>query len=339
MSTAIERPAELAPKYRIGTVVQLTGLTADTVRAWERRYGLVRPVRSDGGTRLYSDADVTRLQLAAALTETGHAIGSLAGLDDDALRARLAHRAREGGAAVPRHEGPLRVAVLDPILAQRRLWSAADAAGLEVVHTAADPAGFEAAGLGRAADVVVAHLRRLGPDPVEGLTRCLEQAGARMAVVVYEFASRRQLKRLTARGARLLRGPVGVGQLARFISDLFAIEDARRRRGEPLDEPAVAPLRQLRIEPPARRISDTQLARLCELRSDLDCECPNHLAQIVTGLAAFERYSKTCQDETPEDTALHTMLARSTGHARALMEELLLRVCEHDGVSVRASGD
>ena len=47
-----------AGKYRIGAVTKLTGLSADVVRVWERRYGAVRPVRSEAGTRLYSDADI-----------------------------------------------------------------------------------------------------------------------------------------------------------------------------------------------------------------------------------------------------------------------------------------
>ena len=62
MAAALDTIA-LAPKYRIGTVVQLTGLTSDTIRAWERRYGCISPSRTPGGTRVYSDEDVARLHL------------------------------------------------------------------------------------------------------------------------------------------------------------------------------------------------------------------------------------------------------------------------------------
>ena len=67
------------PCYRVGTVAQLTGLSPDTIRAWERRYATVAPRRSAGGTRLYSDEDVVRLQLMKALTDCGDAIGAIAG--------------------------------------------------------------------------------------------------------------------------------------------------------------------------------------------------------------------------------------------------------------------
>src|SRR3954452_5433446 len=48
---------------RIGEISQRTGVTPDLLRAWERRYALLRPRRTDGRTRLYSAADETRVRL------------------------------------------------------------------------------------------------------------------------------------------------------------------------------------------------------------------------------------------------------------------------------------
>ncbi|VYU80524.1 MerR family transcriptional regulator [Metakosakonia massiliensis] len=44
--------------YSIGEFARLCGITATTLRAWQRRYGLLKPMRTDGGHRLYSDEDV-----------------------------------------------------------------------------------------------------------------------------------------------------------------------------------------------------------------------------------------------------------------------------------------
>lgn len=44
--------------YSIGEFARLSGITATTLRAWQRRYGLLKPERTDGGHRLYSDEDV-----------------------------------------------------------------------------------------------------------------------------------------------------------------------------------------------------------------------------------------------------------------------------------------
>jgi DNA-binding transcriptional MerR regulator len=68
----------VTPKYLIGTVTKLTGLSIDVVRVWERRYGAVRPARSDGGTRLYSDADVLRLKRLRQAVDKGFGIGQVA---------------------------------------------------------------------------------------------------------------------------------------------------------------------------------------------------------------------------------------------------------------------
>lgn len=67
-------------------VVLRTGLTPDLLRAWEKRYGVVVPIRSRGGQRLYSDADVARLSLLARAVNGGRAIGQIAKLPSRELQ-------------------------------------------------------------------------------------------------------------------------------------------------------------------------------------------------------------------------------------------------------------
>ena len=74
--------------YSLGAACELTGLSPDVVRAWERRHHAVSPTRTPGGTRRYSGADLERLRLLKAAVDAGHRIGHVAGLDADAL-ARL----------------------------------------------------------------------------------------------------------------------------------------------------------------------------------------------------------------------------------------------------------
>ena len=77
--------------YPIRAVARLTGISIDTLRAWERRYQAVVPERGGRG-RVYRDAHVTRLRRLDALVRGGYAIGSIAQLNDRAL-ARLIARA------------------------------------------------------------------------------------------------------------------------------------------------------------------------------------------------------------------------------------------------------
>lgn len=78
---------ETTPRHPIRVVTRRTGLSPSVLRAWERRYGAVTPGRSEGGQRLYSDADVKRLTLLVRATEAGRSIGQVAALGDAELDA------------------------------------------------------------------------------------------------------------------------------------------------------------------------------------------------------------------------------------------------------------
>jgi MerR family transcriptional regulator, light-induced transcriptional regulator len=55
-----------APHLRIGELSRRSGVSAELLRAWERRYGLLRPQRSQGGFRLYGPDDEERIRLMQA---------------------------------------------------------------------------------------------------------------------------------------------------------------------------------------------------------------------------------------------------------------------------------
>jgi MerR family transcriptional regulator/heat shock protein HspR len=55
------------PRYMISVAAELVGMHPQTLRMYEAK-GLVRPARTPGGTRLYSDADIERLRLIQKLT-------------------------------------------------------------------------------------------------------------------------------------------------------------------------------------------------------------------------------------------------------------------------------
>ena len=57
--------------YTVKRAAELTGLPADTLRMWERRYPIVEPARSDGGYRLYDDPALRRLSAMRSLVDSG----------------------------------------------------------------------------------------------------------------------------------------------------------------------------------------------------------------------------------------------------------------------------
>src|SRR5512141_1849871 len=85
----MKAPTE-GPGHPIAVVAERTGLSQDVLRVWERRYDAVQPVRSPGGQRHYSDADIERLSLLRAATGAGRSIGQVARLPTEAIAALVA---------------------------------------------------------------------------------------------------------------------------------------------------------------------------------------------------------------------------------------------------------
>ncbi len=88
------------PRLRIGELSRRTGVAPDTLRAWERRYGLLRPERSDGGFRLYGREDEQRVQAMKTLIDSGVSA---------AESARLVASGVPPAGEVPREAEPMRL--------------------------------------------------------------------------------------------------------------------------------------------------------------------------------------------------------------------------------------
>ena len=88
-------------RYPVRLVIARTGLSADVLRAWERRYGAIRPQRSEGGQRLYSEDDVNRLRLLRQATLAGHSIAEVARLRTEALEALVDEPRADASRAAP----------------------------------------------------------------------------------------------------------------------------------------------------------------------------------------------------------------------------------------------
>jgi len=78
----------LEATYPLRTAARLTGLSPELLRAWERRHGVVTPVRTAGGTRRYSASDLERLRLVKAAVDAGNRIGQVAQLELAELKRR-----------------------------------------------------------------------------------------------------------------------------------------------------------------------------------------------------------------------------------------------------------
>jgi DNA-binding transcriptional MerR regulator/methylmalonyl-CoA mutase cobalamin-binding subunit len=74
------------PRFSIGAVERDTGLSKDTLRVWEKRYGFPTPERDDNGERVYSAEQVEKLRIIKRLVDRGHRPSKIIGASLDALR-------------------------------------------------------------------------------------------------------------------------------------------------------------------------------------------------------------------------------------------------------------
>ena len=77
------------PRLTIGAVARATGLSADTIRVWQKRYGFPVPQRRPSGHRVYSLAEVRRLRWISEALARGHRPGQVVALSEARLDALL----------------------------------------------------------------------------------------------------------------------------------------------------------------------------------------------------------------------------------------------------------
>ena len=103
--------------FAVGRVARLTGVSPDVLRAWERRYAAVEPIRTPGGTRRYRARDIDRLRLLKAAVDAGHRIGEVARLSDSELEGRASVPAAPD--VRPLDEALAALGTLDGVAAER----------------------------------------------------------------------------------------------------------------------------------------------------------------------------------------------------------------------------
>ncbi|MBC7677331.1 MAG: MerR family transcriptional regulator [Rhodoferax sp.] len=303
-------------RYRSGVAARLAGLPVETLRVWERRYGISDTERSAHGQRLYSDAQVRRLRLMKQLVDQGHPIGALAQLPLEELLA---------SAVVPLARSPsqpVRVALVGQALAQRVAGGARELFALDIVARAAQLDGAATELTGASADVVLIEMSELAESAVPAIAALRQQLGA-ATVVLYRFCASATIRQLRALGCLAARAPTDAAEIVLLCQAALAAQPvavAGPRAGAP------AP----------RRFDDQALAALAAANNSIYCECPRHLSEILLMLNSFERYSEQCASHTPADAVFHEELNHAAGSARMLLESALERLARAEGLPLPA---
>jgi DNA-binding transcriptional MerR regulator len=315
--------------HRIGAVSSLSGVPVPTLRVWESRYAAFKPEKTSGSHRLYHEEDVLRATLLRQLTEAGHAISTVANLDADRLSGLLhQQRSRRLQRAVVL-DGPrtVSVAVIGLMLATR-LQSAPFQEGLSgvavrVSDTVKDLAEAAVHAFSSMPDILVVRVNSLHFATHAALRRLMEQHPFPHVIVLYSFGQDKVVEAMKLAGMIVRREPVPDAELADLIHSLLLI-DASQPFG------SVQP----GVMIPPRKYSDQTLHRMAGISTNVLCECPRHVAEMIAQLASFEQYSQECLNNSAEDAHLHAQLSAISGSARALFERALEMVAQHEGISL-----
>lgn len=316
-------------EHRIGAVSSISGVPVPTLRVWEARYGAFQPRVSGGGHRQYTDDDVLRATLLRRLTAHGHAISSIAQLDAGQLNALLSQHSIEKAPA-PGGVGTgqsVQVAVVG-------LAMAAQLSGLKFKHSFL-PHQLQLSGISQDLEaalrsaapaqphVLVVQVNSLHALVQAALQRLIQETGAVQVIVCYRFGPEAVAQSLQQAGMVLRRGPLSDFELSDLLRSVLRVA------------PDV-PQRQLAVSAaiPPRKYDDTTLARMASISTNVLCECPRHVSELISQLVSFEEYSRECLNKNPEDAHLHAYLRSVSGSARALFEQALEKVALHEGLDL-----
>jgi hypothetical protein len=224
---------------------------------------------------------------------------------------------------------------------------------VEVVWSGTSLGAFRDEVPARRPDVLALDFLELNGVETGVVPTLLEGSGARHAIVTYRFARRGVLQQYPAGKVRLLQGPISLSLLRAHVhlavldsmlqpakaptapvapaANLGAVASALQ-----LGEPGSGTLATVTVPavPRAPLYSPEKLGKLLEVSSAVQCECPNHLSQLVSSLQAFEEYSKHCENRNEADRQVHALLYKYTAAARAVMEEALTALVKHENIQL-----
>jgi len=304
--------------YSIGVVARRAQIHPETLRVWEKRYGMITPMRTESGRRMYSESDILKVSLVKQLTELGNPVGGLANLSIEDLRERLSGERSAQQTNLPAKALQCRVVFSHSDLRLRfssDLLKFSDMTIAEPFDTDAFSSPEDLSGY---ADVLITETPTIDQETAVQVKKQMHQSGCASAVVVFNFGTRTAVDQLTNAGMVCLKGAATAADVRRACLSL----------GAAVHSPVQLP------ELPSRRFSAAQLVRVAGMGGTIECECPNHLAELITSLCAFEKYSGECANRNDEDARIHAQLEASTARARAILEESLARLIEIEGILI-----
>jgi DNA-binding transcriptional MerR regulator/methylmalonyl-CoA mutase cobalamin-binding subunit len=151
--------------YSIQAVAEMSGLSTHCIRAWEKRYGAIKPERSDNGRRVYSESELNRLQMLGKLSSLGNSISLIANLPDEDLEKLLLKMSNGKTSSQAFSKAK---SLIDPRIYTNNLFMALSSYKLDVLTHELNKASMDLSCRDFALGVVGALFRKVGEYVHEG---------------------------------------------------------------------------------------------------------------------------------------------------------------------------
>jgi hypothetical protein len=175
-------------------------------------------------------------------------------------------------------------------------------------------------------DIFLVKINTLHEIVVHEILQTARAMRASQIVVLYNYGREQVVRTMRELGMIVRREPVSDYELAELINSVLVVDATQQ-----LSETSTS------ITIPARKYSDQILKKIGGISTNVLCECPRHVAEIIAQLASFEQYSQECLNTSAEDAHLHAYLSSVSGSARALFEQALEKVAHHEGIDLSVS--
>jgi MerR family transcriptional regulator, light-induced transcriptional regulator len=330
--------------FRIGAISKLTLIPVSTLRIWEARYGAFTPIKSAGNQRLYLETDVTKALLLKTALDAGHSISSVAHLSCEALhqlslRSKASLRVTSQLSAMTKdilQVTPVSIAVVGLGLAARieskKMTLSFRRTAITISHVFDDLTSALAKPVEPGTQILLVRANSLHASTRAEIDSLAKALGSLKTIVIFNFAPEAIVDSMKLSGSLVRRDPISDSDLADLISSVLLVDSQAsiQDMGEELSD--VNSLNSSMI--PARKYSSETLDRVASISTDVLCECPRHVAELLTQLGNFEEYSQECLNSSDKDAHLHATLAAISGSARALFERALEMIAAHEGIKL-----
>ena len=317
------------PLHKIGAVSSLSGVPTPTLRVWEVRYATFSPLKTQGQHRLYSDDDVLKATLLKRLTEQGHAISNIANLSSQALNNLLMQQQSSNRyqAQTQTDDRTISMAIVGLALAGRieskKFTLSFNNHEIKVTDIFNDVSDALGASFQEPTQILLVKTNSLHAGMEVDIHKLAQNCQALQVIVLYNYGQQNIIESMKHAGMIVRREPISDSDLADLINSVLLVGTDQKNTG--LVVGALIP---------QRKYSDATLAKVAGISSNVLCECPRHVAEIIAQLASFEQYTHECLNKSSEDAHLHAYLSSVSGSARALFESALEMVAKHEGIEL-----